>query len=352
MEQVNISPDMLDLIQKPAFYAQEGIITRTNAAAAQILLEPGTQICKLLLTGSEEYQHFSGDELYLTLSVQETTWGAAVKRIGDRDVFLLEAQNAVSDLQALSLAAQAIREPLSTVMMVAERLKADITKDATDAQLNSFARFDQSLNQILRLLGNMSDAGRFNKKAPVFTETCNIRSFIAELAECAGELVASTGRRLEYTGPEKDIYCLANPELLERAFYNLLSNAIKFSPENAQIRISLARERKKLYLTVENPIEKHSSIDFFTGYRREPGITDGTHGIGLGMIMIRSAATAHGGTVLVQLGETVKVTLSMEITNRKSTTLASNILKVDYAGQWDHRMLELSDALPFEAFRK
>ena len=72
------------------------------------------------------------------------------------------------------------------------------------------------------------------------------------------------------------------------------------------------------------------------------------HGIGLGMVLIRSAAAAHGGTVLVRRmpdGGT-SITMTLAIRKKTDSTLTSPILHMDYAGGFDHALMELADVLP------
>ena len=87
MEQTNNQADMLGLISQPAFCVEKGIIIRTNQAALQRLIEIGTAVSGLLVTGAEEYEVFEGSSLYLTLSIAGSTYGASVTRIGERMYF-------------------------------------------------------------------------------------------------------------------------------------------------------------------------------------------------------------------------------------------------------------------------
>ena len=86
----------------------------------------------------------------------------------------------------------------------------------------------------------------------------------------------------------------------------------------------------------------------FHRYLRQPGIEDSRWGLGLGMVLIRSAAASHGGTVLIDspTGAGTRVTMTLAIRQRTEAALRSPILRVDYAGERDHGLIELSDSLP------
>jgi len=66
------------------------------------------------------------------------------------------------------------------------------------------------------------------------------------------------------------------------------------------------------------------------------------------MVLIRNAAAAHGGTVLIDQpeGSGTRVTMTLAVRQNTGTQLRSPVLRVDYAGERDHCLLELSETLP------
>ena len=76
--------------------------------------------------------------------------------------------------------------------------------------------------------------------------------------------------------------------------------------------------------------------------------------MGLGMLYVCAAASAHGGTVLLRQpeGKGLSVTMTLSIKNNQPGTLRSDVFPIDYSGGQDHALLELSDALPFELYEK
>ena len=86
----------------------------------------------------------------------------------------------------------------------------------------------------------------------------------------------------------------------------------------------------------------------YSRYRRQPGMEDNRFGIGLGMVLIRSTATAHGGTVLIDHPSEggVRLTMTLAIKQNLDSAVRASIMQVDYAGERDHSLIELSDVLP------
>lgn len=354
MEQRNDTAQLLDLMARPAFCVADGLICRVNAQAAAYDIAPGTEISTLLLTGAEEYAAFDGGCLHLTLALSGERLGASVTRLAEFDVFCLEELSDSRELQAMALAARELRDPLTTVMITAQRLYPVAGTRDDPATREQVSRLNRGLFQIQRVIGNMSNAEHY-AVSPARQETVNVVGVLDEVFAKAAALVAHTGLRLEYRPHPDAVYTLADQESLERAVLNMVSNAVKFSDANSTIQASLTRRGQKLYLTMENtgkPIPTGILGDVFTRYQRQCGMEDSRFGIGLGLVLIRAAAAAHGGTVLMESRENAtRITMSLAI-RQGGARMRDAQLQVDYAGEMDHSLIELSDILPPALYEK
>lgn len=355
MEPVSDALGMLDLMLHPGFCVKENRIIKLNQAAAAMMLTTDEDIFSILETGREEYAQFQGGCLCLTLRVGPQTWGATVTRIGEFDVFLLDHTENQAELQAMALAAQELREPLSNVMLTADRLLPVVAEEADASLREQIARLNRGLYQMLRIVGNMSDAGRYQAASQSRMETRNICALLTEVFTKAQFLAEQAGITLHFTNSAGNVHALADSEKLERAVLNMLSNAIKFTPSGGVIEASLRRHGNRLQLSVQDSgsgIADHLRGSVYSRYLRQPTVEDGRYGIGLGMVMIRSAATQHGGTVLLDQPEGVgtRVTLTLAIRQNPRPTLQSPVLQIDYAGGRDHCLIELSECLPASVY--
>lgn len=343
MENTSENIIYLDTLTEPAFLVEQGIIVQVNKAAADLLIQPGEPVTPLMYTGEKEYAYFGQGSMYLTLQLGLDRRTASVYRMDGRDLFRLDHDDR-RELTALSLAAMQLREPLSKALLSAERLYGP--ESGEDA-----LRLNRGLYQMLRILGNMADAA----SPASFQETVDIPAVISEIFEKAAALLGRAGVALSYDPLEDPVYGLADPQQLERAVLNILSNCAKFAGRDSRIDASLTRRDDLLLLSIRDNGQGISSAllpTVFTRYQREPSIEDARNGLGLGMVLIKTAAESHGGAVLIDTPEDggTRITLTLPVRQRDKDILRSPALRPDRYGDRDHALVELSDVLPPEVF--
>ena len=351
MDQQNDAMEMLGLLPCPAFCVRKGVVTNVNRGALSLMIESGMSVKSLLETGAEEYDALSDGCLYLNLNISGESVGASVCRMGSYDVFRLESGADDRELQAMALAARALREPLAAIMNTAEQFLPKNQSDKGEAANPHMERLNRSLYQMLRIISNMSDAGNYISRANCPGEVRDITAVIGDVFTKSAELLTKAGVTLNYAGIEHAVYGLVNAQWLERAILNILSNAIKFSGEGSRIDAKLTQKGNKLYLSIQDSgpgIQHNIKPNIFNCYTRTPTLEEGRYGIGLGMVLVRAAAASHGGTVLIDQpeGTGTRVTMSIAIRQAPNPSVRSGRLQVDYSGERDHSLLELSDCLP------
>lgn len=344
-------PDWLFRSSCPAFTVREYQITACNQAAEALLLIPGTDVRTLLMTGKEEYEAFLGGCLYLKLALSSKGYGASVTREGDDDVFLLEQEPAEAELRSLALAARELRNPLSNLIIAADGLSRQAAQDPGVQEL--LARLNRGLNQMHRLVNNMSDAGRSDLLT--LAGIHDLGRLFHDIFEKIQTYLESTNITLTFEGLSQSVYGLANAGQLERAVLNIISNAIKFMPDGGTIHARVTRQQNMLHVSIQDSgsgIAENVLGNVFTRYQRQPGIEDSRHGIGLGMVLIRNAAADHGGTVLIDRpeGTGTRVTMTMAI-RQEDAVLRTPVLS-PVADSSRQVLTELSESLPWEFYKK
>ena len=344
-------PGWLNRFTCPGFAVKENKIVHCNPAAEALLLNPGTDVRELLMTGSEESAAFRSGCLYLKLKLSARGWGASVSREGDFHIFLLDQEPEDTGLRSLALAARELRSPLSNLMIATDSLTR---LSGEDLQIQEqLARLNRSLHQMHRLVNNMSDAGRSDLLTPVGVHDWN--RLIHDIFERIAVQLENTGIRVTYEGLSQSVSGLANEGQLERAILNVVSNAMKFMPDGGSIHAKLTRQNRMLQLSIQDSgsgIAEEILSNVFTRYQRQPGIEDSRFGIGLGMVLIRSAAADHGGTVLIDSpeGKGTRITMTMAI--RQDVSQLKTPVIPPLMDDSRQILTELSDSLPWEFYKK
>ena len=352
----NAAKQMIDLLTYPAFAVENGKISYCNESASGLFLLPGTDIDPILHTGREEYAAFDQGHLYLTVLIGNIPREATVVTVDGIHLFLLSDGNVASQLQAISLAAQQLRLPLSDIVAITSMLLPKIDSKEGSATEQQLAQFQRSLHQLLRLVGNMSDAAKYAQEPSANMVTIEATSLFAEVAEKAAALLAQAEITLLYEGPAVPVYLLADAERIERSIYNLISNAVKFSPKGSVLRATLTRKKDLLLFTLSDPGERLAQqvqSNVFNRFMRQPGLGDSRFGLGLGLNIVHNTATAHGGTVLLENLPSggVRITMTLSIRQKEAAIVRSPYF-LDYTGGHDHGLVELSDVLPASAYKK
>lgn len=356
MERNKEMTQLLDLIDRPALCVRSGQIYLLNRAAAQLGFETGQPIRPLLGQAAEEYDNFREGSLFLTLERFDLTYAASVFRTEENDIFVIEQGMDHQVLDGLALAAMKLRDPLSDINAIMDRLSPILRAEVDDTTQRYLDVLHRRLFQMHRLICNMSDAARYASSSAPKLEYMELCSTLEDLLDRIEALTTTVGIKLAWDLPMADIPVIVDAERLERAIYNMISNAMKATPTGGTIKVSLKRRKERAYLSVHDQgpgIAPQIMGSAFARFRRTPGLESFQEGLGLGMTLICCGAAAHGGTVLIDHPSDggTRVTMSIPLRRSTDTMVRSDTLIYDYAGEQDHGLLELSDALPPEAYR-
>lgn len=336
--------EFLNLLLPPAFTASGGRITAVNRAAAALNLEAGQDLSSMI--SKELTEQVGPGCLYSNIAIGDSEYGAAVTWMDGQLLFVLDDPSDEA-LQAMALASKELRGPLSALMSSVEALHRSDMQDTA-------AAMERNLNRLMRIVCNMSDAGSI--PSPNRQEVRELNAFIKEIVEKCAQTAHSTGIALTFEGLANPVYSLCSSELLERAVLNILSNALKFTPVGGSVKTELLRSGQFVQIRITDSgsgIAEELRSSLFRRYLRRPAIEEGRMGLGLGLVIVRSAAVAHRGTVLIDHpeGAGTRVTLTLKI-SQDSGKLRSDVFRIHYAGEMDSTLLELSDILPPECYKR
>lgn len=354
--------EVLNLMQQPVLLAVDGEIVFRNDAAMTVSRPEAVSLSDYLPPlALEQYRAAEPGTLELTVELLDGSHSAVVRKGENYDTIAVrpKAQSDALRFDAMTSVARAVRRDLTALFDSAAGL-FPLLEELEDPDIqDKTARFNQGLYRLLRLSGNLSDAGAYLSGQG---RGCFVRQDLAELLQSlhrsASPLVRSAGLTLELQLPGGPVMAAVDGKKLQRAVHNLLSNAMRFTPAGGVITLSLVDYGHAAHITVRDNGEGMSPAQLsrmFDHYEdREPGFGDDRWGVGLGLPLVRMIANLHGGTVVVNSeqgqGTTVTMSISRRLQPSDGDQVRSPIQQMEDHGGYDVHVLELSDALPRSIF--
>jgi signal transduction histidine kinase len=129
------------------------------------------------------------------------------------------------------------------------------------------------------------------------SETADLRSVCAEVAEFVAPLALAQGKTIALSGAEGPVWVKGNPETLSRAIRNLAENAINHTPQGTSVEIVVS-ESGSVCVLDEGPgiADDERELVFRRFWRRDRRRAGSA---GLGLSIVRRIVEAHAGTVMI-----------------------------------------------------
>jgi two-component system sensor histidine kinase CiaH len=191
-------------------------------------------------------------------------------------------------------ASHELRTPLS---VIEAHTSLALAQDRSEAWYRTaFERVDLESKRMRRLLDDLLWLARFDAtSAPPNVEPVDLGVLAAQTADRFGVVAEARHLKLEVHVPDESMVINAPPEWLDRLLGVLLDNACKYSPEGTAVTVSVAPERTRLSLIVDDhgpgiPEEERARI--FDRFHRA---TEEQGGAGLGLAIADAIVRATNG---------------------------------------------------------
>ncbi|HAT4244122.1 sensor histidine kinase [Clostridium perfringens] len=168
-----------------------------------------------------------------------------------------------------------------------------------------------------RLSSLVSDMQKLNKydesSIKLKKDNVNISDIICFVIFQFSNLEKSKNIKIEYEKKNINLYC--DKDKITQALVNILSNAIRYSNEGSTIFIEEKLKDNKVIISIEDQgigiSEEDLKYVFERFYRADKSRTRATGGTGIGLTIVKSIVSSHGGEVKLEskLGEGSKFTI-------------------------------------------
>ncbi|OLP20000.1 hypothetical protein BST81_02695 [Leptolyngbya sp. 'hensonii'] len=199
----------------------------------------------------------------------------------------------------VAMASHEFRTPLTTILASAECLEHYSNKWSEEKKQVALQRIQGAAKHMTDLLNDVlilgkAEAGKLEFK-PI---QLNLQEFCADLVEEV-QLGTNSSCRLNFTWVGNPIGAWVDEKLLRHILVNLLSNALKYSAEGSRVNFRLNCQDDIAVFQIEDhgigiPLEDQKCL--FEPFQRATNVGN-IAGTGLGLVIVKKAVEAHGGTI-------------------------------------------------------
>jgi signal transduction histidine kinase/ActR/RegA family two-component response regulator len=198
----------------------------------------------------------------------------------------------------LAILSHELRNPLAPIVTAAQlmELRGDV---ATPREREVILRQAKHLQQLVDDLLDISRVAR--GKVTLLKRPLELGSVVAKAVEAAAPLLEQQKHRLQLDVPAEGLLVEADDVRLTQVVSNLLTNAARYTPPGGRVEVTAAREGDDVVLRVrDNGIGIDTVLlphvfEMFVQGERSPDRPQG--GLGLGLSLVRTLTTLHGGSV-------------------------------------------------------
>jgi signal transduction histidine kinase len=200
-----------------------------------------------------------------------------------------------------------LRTPLTSMMGFLEMIREGEAGELTDEQKRFLAIVYRSSERLQRLVGDLLFVARLDANglqlqfAPV-----DVEELVHDAAESAGALARSRELHLDLKLASLPMVT-GDRERLSQLVGNLVSNALKFTPAGGHVTVRTFVDGSHAVIEVEDDgigIPEAEQDRLFQRFFRSTTATEqAIPGTGLGLVISRAIAEAHGGTIDVRSEE-------------------------------------------------
>jgi len=200
----------------------------------------------------------------------------------------------------LAMLGHELRNPLAPIRTALQLMS--VRADPSTARERQV--IDRQVTHLVKLVDDLLDVSRITRgKIELDREPIELGAVIALALEIASPLLEQRLHHLDLQVPREGLVVNADPDRLAQVFSNLLTNAAKYTDRGGRITVTASRADREIAITVTDtgvgiaPDFLPSIFESFVQERQTMERSQG--GLGLGLAIVRSLVTLHGGSVSV-----------------------------------------------------
>ena len=219
-----------------------------------------------------------------------------------------------------------LRTPLNVIFATAQLFDMYCKNGSLDDKKNSIVKYIDSIKQnsyrLSRLINNIVDLSKIEAGFYKLNLSNNdIVTIVEDIVMSVTNFTDVRGLNIIFDADTEEVIIACDPEAIDRIVLNLISNAIKFSEVGDEIFVSINDKNEFVEISVkDNGIgieDKNLDMIFDRFNQVDKSLSKKSEGTGLGLSLVKSIATLHGGSIYVEseFGKGSKFTVKLPSKN-------------------------------------
>jgi diguanylate cyclase len=202
--------------------------------------------------------------------------------------------------EVLALVAHELRNPLTPLGIAASMLHGSDAKDLTRMQ----QIIEKQVTHMARLVSDLLDLSRSHTgKLRLHVRSVPLADAIDEAVNASRPTMDTRLQHFRLQLPSQPIVLEADPIRLVQILCNLLDNASKYTPGGGEISLAASIEEKNVVIRIADNgigISAEALGNVFELFAQDIHATGfNSHGLGIGLTVVKELVESHGGTVTV-----------------------------------------------------
>lgn len=215
------------------------------------------------------------------------------------------------------------------------------------------APLTRSFFRIFRLAANIDAYHMLLETEGLTLVDCDVVGVCRDICERAQLYFELCGVELKFSSDRSSKKIALSTDWLERLLLNLFANALRATAQGGTVSLHLICEDEQVTLVLSDtgcgiPADRLNALFVRQPIPLSPAAPP--RGLGLGLPICHLIVEKHGGTIDAALSPHGGTVFTIVLPNAHSKLALFREMKFDYAGGYNHFLVELSDVLPTEAY--